>query len=64
MIIPEIHLIFDLIFDLILFNFTFNFHLGTAFDPFFRSATPWIALDQMALARPPQVSVVGLCGWH
>ena len=33
MIIPEIHLIFDLIFDsifdLILFNFTFNFHIGT-----------------------------------
>ena len=37
MIIPDIHLIFDLIFDLILFNFTFNFHIGTtprhAFDP-------------------------------
>ena len=29
MIIPEIHLIFDLIFDLILFNFRFNFHIGT-----------------------------------
>ena len=29
MIIPEIHLIFDLIFDLILFHFTFNFHIGT-----------------------------------
>ena len=29
MIIPDIHLIFDLIFDLILFNFTFNFHIGT-----------------------------------
>ena len=29
MIIPDIHLIFDLIFDLILFNFTFNFHVGT-----------------------------------
>ena len=35
MIIPEIHLIFDLnllvdlIFDSILFNFMFNFHIGT-----------------------------------
>ena len=29
MIIPEIHLIFDLIFDLILFDFRFNFHIGT-----------------------------------
>ena len=28
-IIPDIHLIFDLIFDLILFNFIFNFHIGT-----------------------------------
>ena len=33
MIIPEIHLIFDLIFDLILFNFTFNFHIGTTPPP-------------------------------
>ena len=29
MVVPEIHLIFDLIFDLILFNFRFNFHIGT-----------------------------------
>ena len=29
MIVPMIHLIFDLIFDLILFNFTFDFHIGT-----------------------------------
>merc|ERR1719393_915624 len=29
MIIPEIHLIFDLISDFILFNFRFNFHIGT-----------------------------------
>ena len=28
MIIPEIHLIFDLFFDLILFHSTFHFHIG------------------------------------
>ena len=33
MIIPEIHLIFDLIFDSILFNFRFNFHIGTTPAP-------------------------------
>ena len=44
MIIPEIHLIFDLIFDLILFNFTFNFHIGT---------TPVSTSDQRPRRAPP-----------
>ena len=38
MIIPDIHLIFDLIFDLILFDFTFNFHIGTT--PMLANARP------------------------
>ena len=38
-IIPDIHLIFDLIFDLILFDFTFNFHIGTTPDVFRRAVT-------------------------
>ena len=49
MIIPEIHLIFDLIFDLILFNFTFNFHIGT---------TPRAALEDPAVPEHLQRSAL------